>query len=183
MYEHKIIKANDKAILVLQKDKWWLCAIANWKMYFKRAITRTNKKSIWEKNKEWLEFKNIYKDIKNSWLSNNILIVKYNKLCDEWLHKEIIENLKQYKIYLEATKKKDYALMAQTYINQERHKDEWEVIKDFSKKFINDIYKEKKLNAEEISNINIEVQAWEVKQNREITDWIVRNIINIRLNK
>ena len=79
-------------------------------------------------------------------------------------------NLEDYTTYLEVKKKKDYALMAQTYINQERYNDEWEIIEDMCRKYINEIYKEKKLSADEISNMNTEIQAYEVKHNREVTD-------------
>ena len=41
MYEHKIIKSEDKAIWILQKDWRGLCAISEGKMYFKKEIKKT----------------------------------------------------------------------------------------------------------------------------------------------
>lgn len=143
-----------------------------------KKISRTITKSIWEKDEQWLEFRNLYKQIKDSGLSNNALIVKYNTLCKEWLHSKIMDNLKDYKIYLEVTKKKDYALMAQTYINQARYNDTWEIVQDQSRKFINDIFKELELNADEIENVKTEIQAYEKKHNKEVTDYNVRSLIH-----
>ena len=73
-------------------------------------------------------------------------------------------------MYLEVKKKQDYALMAQTYINQARYKDKWEIVEDMSKKFINNIYKEKELNTSEIEFMNAEIKRYEAKHNREVTD-------------
>lgn len=153
--------------------------ISVWDRKTKRTITKTDP----VKDKQWLEFRALYKQIKDSWLSNPTLIVKYNKLCKEWLHSKIMENLKDYKIYLEATKKKDYALMASSYINQSRYNDKWEIVKDMSKKFINDIFKEKELNADEQDYIMSEVKNYEFKHHREVTDGVVRNMIELLLNK
>lgn len=180
MYEHKIIKANDTHISTLQKEWWGLVCIDNWKMYFKKKITKTVNKAIWDKNKEWLEFRNKYKEIKDSWLSSNSLIVKYNKLTKEWLHTSIINNLDDYKKHLEVHKKKDYALMAQTYINQKRYLDNWEIIKvDFSTKWRSDLLKERKIPPEYCELINLEAKKWDANhwQTKEMTVATFENII------
>jgi hypothetical protein len=54
-------------------------------MYFKKHIINRKTKSEKEiiKTKERKEFYEIYKTIKNSGLSNNNLIIKYNKLVEE----------------------------------------------------------------------------------------------------
>ena len=186
MYEHKVKTWKLSEILDEMYADWYRLAHFDKETQYSiwdREIKRTNNTSIWDKNEEWIEFRDKYKLIKNSWLSANSLIVKYNKICKEWLHSKVMANLEDYTTYLEVKKKKDYALMAQTYINQERYNDEWEIIEDMSRKYINEIYKEKKLSADEISNMNTEIQAYEVKHNREVTDWVVRNIIKARLNK
>ena len=183
MIEYRITTHNDKILNEFWKEDWQLIQILDNKMYWSRVVKKTITSSIWEKTKEWIEFRDKYKTIKNSWLSANSLIVKYNKLCKEWLHSKVMANLEDYVTYLEVKKKKDYALMAQTYINQERYKDEWEIIEDMSRKFINDIFKEKKLNADEIEFMTKEIEVYEKTQNREASDFNVRSIIKKYLNK
>ena len=136
------------------------------------------------KTKEWLEFYEIYKTIKNNWLSSDRLINKYNSLVDLWLHNLIINNLKKYKKYLEVKNKQEYALMASTYINQARYNDKWEIVEDMSKKWINDIFEERWLEKHIIDNVLTEIQNWEYKNKpKEITNWVVNNIIDYVLWK
>lgn len=136
------------------------------------------------KTKEWLEFYDIYKTIKNNWLSSDRLINKYNSLVDLWLHSLIINNLKKYKKYLEVKNKQEYALMASTYINQARYNDKWEIVEDMSKKWINDIFEERWLEKYIIDNVLTEIQNWEYKNKpKEITNWVVNNIIDYVLWK
>jgi len=55
-----------------------------------------------------------------------------------------MNNLDDYKTHLESHKKKDYVLMAQTYLNKSRYLDDWELVKiDFSTKWINDLFKDR----------------------------------------
>lgn len=157
-----------------QQNKFW------YSIFYRKVTSKIDKeKKDATKTSEWLEFYEIYKTIKNSWLSNDTLINKYNKLVSEWKHSIVIENLQQYKKYLEVTNKKDYALMASTYINQRRFEDSWNIEIDLSKKFIDDIYKERKLSAEVINNVKTEISSREVKNKpKEITTWVVNNIID-----
>ncbi len=60
-------------------------------------------------------------------------------------HNKIMENLKDYKLFLEVNKERN-PLQVSTYLNQKRYKDKWEIVRDVSRKWINDIYKEKNLN-------------------------------------
>jgi len=65
-----------------------------------------------------------------------------------------MDNLKDYKIHLQTHKKKDYALMASTYINQKRYKDKWDIIStNIVNKWIDDLLREKNLSADIIDNI------------------------------
>jgi len=161
-----------------QQDKYWIS------IFFKKVPWKTDRdKKQTIKTPEWIEFFEIYKDIKNNWLSNDNLIIKYNKLVQEWLHDTIIQNLKDYKLYLEVKKKKDYALMASTYINQARYKDKWEIVEDQSKKFLNDLFMDRKLEKTIIDNIMLEINKWEEKQKKEITFWVANNIIDYVLWK
>ncbi len=178
MIEYRIVKADNSILPQMWKNNWQLIQILDNKMYFSKQVKQEYNATIWDKNKEWLEFRTKYKEIKDSWLSSNALIVKYNKLTKEWLHTSIMNNLDDYAKHLEAHKKKEYWLMAQTYINQERYRDNWEVVKvDFWKKWINDLLKERWFTIEVCDNIIGEVNAWEVKQKNEMTSWVLENII------
>lgn len=177
-YEYGTSPINMEYLTPMWKDWRFLNAIHDWKMIWSKPVKKTVTKKEPRKDEKWLEFRTLYNTIKDSWLSNSTLIVKYNTLCDEWLHDMIIENLKQYKIYLETKKKQQYALMAQTYLNQERFRDKWEIIEDQSRKFINDIFKELELTADEISNVKTEIQAYEIKHKKEVSDWTVRSLIH-----
>jgi len=59
--------------------------------------------------------------------------------------------------------------MASTYINQARYKDKWEIVEDQSKKFLNDLFMDRKLEKTIIDNIMLEINKWEEKQKKEIT--------------
>lgn len=156
-----------------QQDKFW------YSIFYKKIIwkiDREKKDAI--KTKEWLEFYELYKQIKNAWLSNERLIHKYNKLVQEWKHELIMKNLKQYNIYLDVSKKwKEFALQASTYINQKRYDDKWEIVTDMSRKWLNDIYDERKLTVDEIEMLNWEIKKWEATQKQEIRRWVVENMI------
>ena len=116
-------------------------------------------------------------------LYNKALIPRYNKLVKAGLHEAIMKNLDDYIKHLETQKKKDYALMASTYINQERYKDEWEIVTtDYSQKWINEELEMSWASTEQIESIMIEKQKWEAKnKNKEITVWVFRNIITYYL--
>jgi len=179
MIEHKIIKINDSAIKILEKENWELCTIYNNKMYFKRKIKTVKNRISYEDLPETIEFKNRYKDIKKNWLYDQSLTKNYNECVKKWLHKDIMINLESYITYLEVNDKKDYALMPTTYINRKRYLDEWVVVKDMSKKFIDDICKDRKLSSDIIKNVLIEIKAREVKNpKKELTTGICNNIIN-----
>jgi hypothetical protein len=139
-------------------------------MIFYREVKRKAPETkIDKESPEWKEFIKAYRDINNNGSYDKRLISKYHKVIKETPHKQIMENLKDYKKFLQVNKTRN-PLQAPTYINQERYMDTWEVIKDVSRKFINDIYKEKDLNADEIDNINTEISAYELKHKREVTN-------------
>lgn len=183
MIEYRITKSDDRILHQMGLNNWQLISISEGKMYWsKKKVQRKSVKEIKDTN-EWLEFRDLYKTIKNNGLSNATLKDNYNKLVEQWLHETVMWNLVEYKKYLEVKKKKEFALMASTYINQARYKDDWDIIEDLSRKFINDIFKEKDLNSDEIDNITTEISAYELKHKREVTDWVVRNMIELLLNK
>ncbi len=174
MFEYKYLKFNPTLLEWLWKEGWELTTIYEWIMYFKKSIKKTIIKSIWVANKERLEFRWAYKDIKNSWLSCNALMCKYNKLTVEWKHTSIMKNLDDYSKHLTAHKKKEYALMAQTYINQKRYEDNWEVVKvDFATKWRSDMIKDQNIPEMYIEPIMLEAKKWDATHwtTREMTSW------------
>jgi hypothetical protein len=80
-------------------------------------------------------------------------------------------NLESYITYLEVTEKKAYALMPTTYISKKRYLDEWVVVKDLSRKRIDDLFKQRELDSYIISNVMTEIDCREVKNKpKEITN-------------
>jgi len=180
MIKYRVIKTNYKALEKLWEDNWQLICIDNDKMIFSKKVTsksdRDKKQAI--KTKEFIEFSNLYKTLKPNWLSSDSLIKKYNQLVEQWLHNKIMLNLNQYKKYIEVKRKQDYVLMASTYINKARYEDEWEIVEDMSKKWINDVFIEKWLTSDVIDNVLTEISAWETKNKpKELTNWVLENII------
>ena len=88
-----------------------------------------------------------------------------------------MQNLQDYKLFLEVNKTRP-PVQVWTYLNQKRYLDTWEVVKDQSRKFINDIFKEMNLTAEEIDNVQTEIQAYEKKHNKEVSAYNVRSLIH-----
>ena len=78
MYEHKIIKANDKAIWILQEEWRGLCTIYEDKMYFKKKVTQTKNTISWKETEQRKEFIEFYrKNITNKWSYSEPLSMKY----------------------------------------------------------------------------------------------------------
>ena len=185
MYEYKTKKW---ALNTLLEEMYWdgyrLAHFDKETQYsiWDKEIKRTNNAIIEKESPEYLEFIKAYRKINNKWSYDNRLIAKYHKVIKKTPHKNIIENLKDYKLFLEVNKTRK-SLQAWPYLSGSRYLDKWEVVSDMSKKFVNDIYKEKELNKDEISYMNTEIDAYELKHKKEVTDWVVRNIIEVRLNK
>ena len=73
-----------------------------------------------------------------------------------------MKNLDDYSKHLTAHKKKEYALMAQTYINQKRYEDNWEVVKvDFATKWRSDMIKDQNIPEMYIEPIMLEAKKWD----------------------
>jgi len=180
MYEYKLIKLNNSALPKLWKEWRELTSIYNEIMYFKKHIRATREVKIdkeSKESKEWLEYITAYRKVNNNWSYDKRLIKKYHEVIEETPHKDIMENLKEYKLFLEVNKTRN-PLQAWPYLNGRRYLDTWEIVKDQSRKFINDIFKELELTAEEIDNVKLEIKAYETKHNKEVTDWNVRSLIH-----
>ena len=163
MIEYRITVHDDKILKTMWSESRQLIQIINGKMYWSKQIKKTVTKKNHEPTKEFLEFRERYNTIKKNWLYDQSLIKNYNECVSKWLHKDIMANLESYITYLEVTDKKDYALMATTYINRKRYLDEWVVVKDLSRKRIDDLFKQRELNPDVISNVLTEIDAREAK--------------------
>lgn len=181
MFEYRIIKANDEALKVLWKENRELTTIYNDKMYFKKKIISKSEREEKQasKSNEFIEFSKLYWTIKKTWLSDDKLINKYNKLAKEWKHTEIMDWLTRYikKIKAENTAEK-FILMASTFINQNRYLEEFIVLENrvwFTQKWIIPYLQE--VSEEKAQLILDKVREWEKKQSKEITKWVLQNII------
>ena len=183
MIDYRITKADDKILTKMWLDNRQLIQILNEKMYWSKIIKATREVKIETESPEYKEFIKAYRELNNKGSYDSRIVSKYHKAIKETPHKEIMENLRQYKLYLEVSNKLKYALQVWTYLNRNSYKDTWDIVEDMSKKFVNDIFKEKELNSDEISYMNTEISAYELKHKKEVTDWVVRNIIEVRLNK
>jgi len=128
-------------------------------MIFSKEEKKTINITIDKPTPEWEEFIKLFRNINPKWSYDKTLIRKYHKAIKEHSHKLIMDNLTNYKLYLEV-KKTIPPDMVSTYLNQNRFLDKYEVIQDLSRKFINDIFIERKLNKEQIDNALSEINAW-----------------------
>lgn len=155
-----------------QQDKFWLSIF--YKKVTTAVETKTKLKIAWV---EFTEFINEYRTIKTNWSYDERLITKYNNILKEYKHKGIMKNLSDYKKHLLAFNKP--ALQVWTYLNQKRFLDNWELIKiDYSKKWIDDLFKERNIPQNIIEPVLIEIERRE-KSNpkKELTIWIIDNMI------
>lgn len=180
MFEYRIIKANDEALKVLGKENRELTTIYNDKMYFKKKVISKSEREQKEasKSNEFIEFAELYSTIKNSWLSDDKLIKKYNWLVIK--HNEIMDWLNRYikKIKAENTAK-NFILMASTFINQERWKDEFIILENrvwyADSRMLPYLQKVDETKAKLILD---KVREREKKMNKECNEWVLQNIIN-----
>jgi len=154
-----------------QQDKFWLSI-------FYKEVKKIKKAISWKETKERLEFITYYrKNITNKWSYWDSLIRKYELTIKDYKHEFIMENLKDYKKFLEVYKTRA-PLQVWSYLNWNRYMDTWDIIEDKSRKFINDIFKEMDLEQVTIDNVLTEIQAYEKKHNKEVTDYNVRSLIH-----
>ena len=74
----------------------------------------------------------------------------------------MLDKLEEYKKHLKAFKKPP--VMIQTFLNQKRYLEKYEVAKvDFNKKWISELCKERKYESHFIENIMTNVNMWESK--------------------
>lgn len=178
MIEYRITKANDKILHEMWKNNRQLITISDNKFYFSKEVKKTKSSIKGKETKERKEFIEYYrKHITNKWSYAEPLIRKYELHLKDIDHDKIMQNLKDYKLFLEVNKTRS-PLQAPSYLNSKRFLDDWEIIEDKSRKFIEDICKELNLTALEIDNLNSEIDSYEKKHNREVSDYNVRSLIH-----
>lgn len=168
---------NLKAITELWKDNWIYLNELDWILIFTKKVVskqdREEKQAT--KTPQFIEFISIYP--KKNWLSDNKLIEKYSKLWDK--HEEIMNWLRKYINWIEVEKKPlSFVLMASTFINQERRKDDWKVLENrfsFAQKWIAE--KLEWLSKETIDLVLDQKDIWEKKWHKDISPWVLDNII------
>lgn len=180
MIKYRIIKANDEALHTMWKENWELVSISDSKMYFMKKIVskQDREEKQLTKSPEFIEFAKKYYIIKDSGLSDEKLIAKYNKLIDK--HQEIMNWLDKYIRKIKAENIAiNFILMASTFISQERWKDEFTIMENrvwFAQKWMLPYLQD--LPEERIQFIVNKVREREKKYNKDCTEWVLQNIIN-----
>ena len=155
-----------------QQDKFWIS------IFYKKIVTQAETKTKLEKAwPEYTEFIKTYRSINTKWSYDDRLITKYNNILKEYKHIDIINNLSDYKKHLEAFNKPP--LQVGTYLNQKRFLDNWEIVKvDFTKKWIDDVFKQRNIPQNIIDPVLTEIDRREtMNKGKELTIWILNNMI------
>lgn len=142
-----------------------------------REIKKTREVKVDKESPEYLEFIKQYRKINNNGSYDTRLIKKYHDAIKEKPHKEIMQNLEDYKKHLKAFDKP--ALQVWTYLNRKGYLETWQIVKvDFSKAWIDNLCKERWYSAEFIEHLVLTVKARETKNNKEVTAWVLENLID-----
>ena len=175
MYKHKIIKADDKAIWVLQKDWWGLCTIDNWKMYFRKKVPIHRKKPVKLKesdfyNKSYIKWACSYafdvdfQELYLEWREERKLSTSYKNPFNEASEKRVFNKLNK------VTKKIAMAMLDNAIENK------WLVLYDLSEKdkekIIMELRIKKWIESYDDTNKKIEKNK---KQQQDILNYIKQN--------
>ena len=98
MYEYKLTKIDNSLLRVLP-DQWWEhYACYDEIMYWKKKITKKKIVKECDSFPEWQEFIVAFRNINKKWSYDKKLISKYKTIVEEYGHKTIMDNLKDYKL-------------------------------------------------------------------------------------
>jgi len=178
MIKYRVTVYNPWILTKMWEENRELKTIYDNKMFFSKTVTskkdRENKQLT--KSSEFIEFASIYP--KKSDLSSDRLIEKYNWLV--WQHQEIMDWLKRYINYIEVEKLAPrFIKNASTWINNKCWLNEYKVLENrfwYNKKFIADALQW--FDSEKVEFIISQVKIREKKNNREINEWVLKNIID-----
>ncbi len=174
------IKLNLKTISELWKQNWEYKNELDWILIFcKKVVSKQDKEKKQEtKSPEFIEFAKLYP--KKTDLSSDNLIQKYNKLALEWKHTVILEWLKRYINYIEVEKTAPkFIKNAYTWINANSWENEYKILENrfwYNKKFISEMLNW--MNSKQVEYIMWKIKEREKKNNKEMTEWVLQNIIN-----
>lgn len=171
MIQYKLIKLNNEALTILGKDKWILSTIYNDVMYFYREVKKRRSEKNLLQTPQYLEFKEKYPS--KTWIYDDKLIIKYNKLVEEWLHTQIINSIEMYKKEIEITWKP--VANASTFLNQKRWNEKFKVIKNKNEEWQNELLKD--LPIKIIEQVIEKKKEWESTMKKDISEWVFKNII------
>ena len=170
MKQIRIIKANDSALPSLYAEGWSLICISDDKMYLEKEIKRTREQKNAIKTQEYLEFRDKYPS--KTWIYDDKLIIKYNKLVEEWLHKNIMDGIERYAKELEVTGKP--ICNASIFLNQKRWQEELKVVKNKEDEWMNALFTN--LDAETIKLVKQKISDRRAEK-KHVNEEVVRNII------
>jgi len=182
-YEHIFIKWSLKDIAQKKYSEWYRLAyydkdtnISLWDREVKRQYKRT------ETFKEFQDFIGRYKTLKKgiNGLSDPKLPWIYKSILEQWFkHQDIMNNLKHYKIHLESFSYKK-PTMPQTYLNQHRFLEKWELDKNFAaNKWRRDMLEEQWVPKECAEPIELEANTWQKNHpDKDLTTNIYQNMID-----
>lgn len=167
-----------QVLLDFGKSNWKWQQNYNWYMIFYKQEKKTITQNIDNESPEYIEFITAYRKINNKWSYDDRLINKYHKAIKEKSHKEIMENLQDYKKHLKAFNKP--ALQAPSYLNSKRYLDNWETTKvNFLTKWRDDLLKQRQIPPEYVEIITLEANKRDnTYKDKEMTIWTFENIIS-----
>lgn len=183
MLEYRIIKTNNSALKNLGADNWQMCWVNNEYMYFSREVKKT-KFIKTEQTKEYLLFKELYP--KKSWITSTKIINKINNLVKEKKFEELINGINKYIKFIKVNNYiSKFILNPETFLNNERRKDEFDIIENkiwASESWINPFLKD--LDSEVVENV-MKKKKERQKQfpNNKLSEWVMKNIIDSIINK
>ena len=177
MIRYKVTKFNPTKLEELWKENRQLVTIYEWIMYFSKTEKQTRKAKLSMQFPEYTEFITFYRKINNNWSYDDRLIAKYKDILKDVKHESIMNNLEEYKLFLEFNKTRS-PLQVWSYLNRKGYLEKWEIVKDMSKKWIDNIFKERKLDKYTIDTTLLEIDNRERKNNKEITSWVLDKLIH-----
>lgn len=175
MIEYKSIhKSEWKTLNELGKSNRITSIIVEDRIILYREVKQSKEQKKAIQTKEYLEFRELYKKMSANWIYDDKFIKKYNKLVSEWLHQTIIDSIPRYE--------KECVLLnrpyknASTFINQKTRIQEFRVVKTKEEEWVNDMIKD--FTEYQIKEIIKTYKEWEKTQHKDITKWVLQNIID-----
>ena len=165
---------NIKRLSEAGKKGWRLVTIYEWHMFFSRDKKQTREQKKLEQTKEYLEFREKYKKLSSNWIYDTKLINKYNKLVSEWLHNTILNCIDWYE--KECNLLNRPFLNPYTFLNRQTWLQEFKIVKNKEELWINDMLKD--LPEQTIKDVTKTYKEWEKTMHKDITEWVLKNIID-----